>query len=92
MIITPQTHCGYLFDADGNELTLVTWADIETGQAVHLKLDESGKLLMSVDDSGELVAAEEMVDHPAPLRFEPSLGPFRSAPATNEEQSGHDVG
>ena len=69
MIVAVKTHApGRVFDANGLELLYVTWADTESGEAVHLVRDE-GKFLYTTDDNGRPVVATQWRQHPAPLTY-----------------------
>jgi len=69
MILKVPEHCSYsVFDAHGNPLNWVVWADTETGEAFHLII-ENGKTKPVMNEDGELVAATERKQHPTPLTY-----------------------
>lgn len=53
-----------LFDADGNKLQYVVWADTETGQIERYIMNDNKECLR--DDYGELIT--EVVSVPYPLK------------------------
>lgn len=72
MIVEAKTHApGSIFDANGVELMYVTWADTESGEAVHLvrEGDRCDQFLYTRDDSGREVVATVRKQHPAPLTY-----------------------
>lgn len=69
MILKVPDHCGYeVFDAYGNPLNWVVWADTLTGETVHI-VRENNKPIMVTNDAGELVTKTEWTQHPAPLTY-----------------------
>jgi len=70
MILKVPEHCLYsVFDANGYPLNWVVWADTETGEAVYIVKEEDNKTKMVINEAGELVAATEWKQHPAPLTY-----------------------
>jgi hypothetical protein len=63
---------GTLLDARGVELpSCCIWADTETGESVHLFL-EDGRVVKTVDDMGRPTVRMEWLEHPAPLKWIPA--------------------
>jgi hypothetical protein len=55
-----------VFDALGRKLEYATWADTETGEAVHLVRDD-GRFVQTLNEEGEITFKTEWREHPAPL-------------------------
>lgn len=65
MILDIKTRGHYkyeLFDANGNRLDYVVWADTETGQIVRYILDGSGKPPLTI--GGEFITETVFVPYP----------------------------
>jgi len=56
---------GRIYDANDKELFEPYWANLRTGEARHHKRDADGEFLIVEND-----LMEEVIMHPAPLRFE----------------------
>lgn len=70
MIVEVKTHApGQLFDANGEELLYVVWADTETGEAVHLIKRFDGRFEMTHDETGRVTAMKAWRQHPSPLVY-----------------------
>ena len=76
MILTVETHApGSVFDANGQELVYVIWADTETGETCHLVKGDDGRFQITRDDTGREVVAKVWQQHPAPLVYHPHRPP-----------------
>jgi len=64
----PEDVACEVWDANGVRLEWCQWCDTETGEAVHVRVVD-GVMQSSVSEDGELVAATEWRQHPAPLTF-----------------------
>lgn len=72
MILAVETHApGSVFDANGQELLYVIWADTETGETCHLVKGDDGRFQTTHDDTGRPTVAKEWRQHPAPLVYHP---------------------
>ena len=72
IVKVPEHLFGDVYDANGVQLQLCTWADTETGEAVHIVSEHPGPLFTTVSDAGELVVRTEWRQHAAPLTYVPS--------------------
>ena len=69
MIVTTETHARHrLFDANGDEVPLPTWADTESGVVVRLVPDGRGGAKLNADRTKVLRTIDK---YRAPLRLEP---------------------
>lgn len=65
MIVEVYKDRGYLFDKNNNEIKLVIWANLETGEVRQFEKDETG--FVKHDNEGALVTTKF---YDSPLRFE----------------------
>jgi hypothetical protein len=76
IVKVPEHQHGHVFDANGDELKFCTWADTETGEAVHIVAEDSyPRFTPTVNDASELVVRTEWRQHAAPLRYVQSTTP-----------------
>jgi len=69
VIATVETHMRHrLYDANGVEIPLATWADTESGVVVRLVPNESGGVKLNAERTKVLRTVDK---YPAPLRLEP---------------------
>ena len=70
MIVTTETHMRHrLYDANGVEIPLPTWAETQSGVVVRLVPDGRGGARLNADRTKVLRTVDK---YPAPLRLEPA--------------------